>query len=170
MGLWWNSPLKNIGWKTTPQSKDTDMPNAMWKKRPYGQLSKCAEAQALRKAFPEAVPHEYTKEEMEGKFFQDEKPREVTATVIENAVHEIKPEVIEDDLEMESVKFTQEIQLAQSEDELKEIWKRVNRINFKKDPVILQNLLSEKDKRKNDLLRNEFFPEDVDSETGEVKK
>lgn len=41
-------------------------PNAMWMKRPYGQIAKCAEAQAFRKAFPE-MGGAYTAEEMEGK-------------------------------------------------------------------------------------------------------
>ena len=41
-------------------------PNAMWTKRPYGQIAKCAEAQALRKAFPE-VGSQPTVDEMEGK-------------------------------------------------------------------------------------------------------
>ena len=46
-------------------------PNAMWAKRPRGQLAKCAQAQALRAAFPElgALP---TAEEMEGKAIEGE--------------------------------------------------------------------------------------------------
>lgn len=46
--------------------KDTTAPNTMWKKRMRGQIAKCAEAQALRKGFPE-VGSAPTAEEMEGK-------------------------------------------------------------------------------------------------------
>ena len=51
--------------------KDELAPNTMWKKRPYGQLAKCAEAQALRKAFPEIISQHPTAEEMEGKDIND---------------------------------------------------------------------------------------------------
>ena len=53
-------------------------PNSMWTKRPYGQLAKCTEAQAFRKAFPEMAAN-YTAEEMEGKTLGDE--RDVTPTI-----------------------------------------------------------------------------------------
>lgn len=50
--------------------RDSQAPNSMWRRRPYGQLTKCAEAQALRKAFPEfgAQP---TAEEVEGKMLEE---------------------------------------------------------------------------------------------------
>lgn len=41
-------------------------PNAMWQKRPRGQIAKCAAAQALRIAFPE-IASQPTADEMEGK-------------------------------------------------------------------------------------------------------
>lgn len=46
--------------------RDKSWPNAMWTKRPRGQLAKCTEAQALRMAFPEFAS-DATAEEMEGK-------------------------------------------------------------------------------------------------------
>jgi phage recombination protein Bet len=57
---WWIENYATAG-------KDTDEPNAMWAKRARGQLAKCAEAQALRMAFPELVGAQPTAEEMEGK-------------------------------------------------------------------------------------------------------
>jgi len=59
--------------------KDSTAPNSMWLKRPFGQLAKCAEAQALRKAFPEIITQQPTAEEMEGKSFAEN-----TKTVVEN--------------------------------------------------------------------------------------
>jgi phage recombination protein Bet len=49
----------------------SDVPNEMWAKRPRGQLDKCVEAAALRKAFPEELGNIYAAEEMEGRDIGD---------------------------------------------------------------------------------------------------
>lgn len=56
-------------------------PNAMWTKRPYGQIAKCAEAQALRKAFPE-IASQPTADEMEGKQLHPDDPPPFTRPVV----------------------------------------------------------------------------------------
>ncbi|MCU7840894.1 MAG: phage recombination protein Bet [Candidatus Thiodiazotropha sp. (ex Troendleina suluensis)] len=47
-------------------SGKSSAPNAMWRKRPRGQIAKCSEAQALRKGWPE-IGQSPTAEEMDGK-------------------------------------------------------------------------------------------------------
>lgn len=59
-------------------------PNAMWCKRPYAQLAKCAQAQALRMAFPEMVGAQPTADELEGKSLDD-----YQGTTIDGATGEI---------------------------------------------------------------------------------
>lgn len=53
------------------KSASSQEPNAMWKRRPFGQVAKCAEAQALRKAFPE-FGAQATADELEGKQLLDD--------------------------------------------------------------------------------------------------
>lgn len=54
-------------WRENFAARRDGGPNEMWQKRAYGQLAKCAEAQALRMAFPEFSGAAPTAEEMEGK-------------------------------------------------------------------------------------------------------
>lgn len=46
-------------------SREDDSPNEMWSSRPRGQIDKCAEAAALRCAFPEEIGGEYIPEEVQ---------------------------------------------------------------------------------------------------------
>jgi phage recombination protein Bet len=81
--------------------RDTTAPNAMWKRRAFAQLAKCAEAQALRKAFPE-VGSAPTADEMEGKTF-DDGARDVTPLRQAQTQPEAIPDAYPDDKLVENL-------------------------------------------------------------------
>lgn len=62
--VFWEETYASIG--------KSEVPNEMWSKRTRGQLDKCVEAAALRKAFPEEVGSLYAAEEMEGRVIDHE--------------------------------------------------------------------------------------------------
>ena len=58
-------PGPKVRWRETYATMGaSDVPNEMWATRPYGQLEKCAEAAALRRAFPEEIGSDYIPEEV----------------------------------------------------------------------------------------------------------
>ena len=61
--IYWEESYATVG--------KSNAPNSMWLKRKRGQLEKCAEAMALRRAFPEAVGAQPTAEEMVGRTIDD---------------------------------------------------------------------------------------------------
>lgn len=56
---------------------DCEVPNSMWEKRANGQIEKCAEAAALRRAFPEELGSDYSIDEIGA--FTTHAPTDVTA-------------------------------------------------------------------------------------------
>jgi phage recombination protein Bet len=62
--VFWTEAYSTLG-------NNNPLPNPMWQQRPRGQLDKCAEAAAIRMAFPEEAGEGVTAEEMEGKVLFD---------------------------------------------------------------------------------------------------
>jgi phage recombination protein Bet len=73
-------PGPRVYWlETYSRMGRSDVPNDMWQKRARGQLEKCAEAAALRKAFPEEIGEQYISDEI-GEDMKDITPaREMAA-------------------------------------------------------------------------------------------
>lgn len=76
----------------------SDIPNDMWQRRALGQLDKCAEAAALRMAFPEEIG-DYSAEEMEGQALR-ETPIGGPAVALDDipSAPALAAEVVDDDL------------------------------------------------------------------------
>lgn len=62
----WDRPVVGVAyWAEYVQTGDGGKPTRFWADMPFNQIAKCAEAQALRKAFPEDLGGLYTDVEME---------------------------------------------------------------------------------------------------------
>lgn len=84
-------------WNEYVQKKKDGTPTAMWKKMGWTMLGKCAEALALRKAFPQDLGGLYAVEEMEQTINIEEKAPEKlnhAATTMRNSIMNAKPEEI----------------------------------------------------------------------------
>jgi phage recombination protein Bet len=73
---------------------DKVSPNIFWYKRPYSQLAKTAESQALRKAFPDIVSSAPTIEEMHLEEHKDEVVVENAQVAVDKTADEIKNKFI----------------------------------------------------------------------------
>lgn len=139
-------------------------PNEMWDKRAYGQLAKCTEAQVLRKAFPDVVGNEYTKEEMEGKHHLDNhsETKKIHAksknTIIEE--EKVEPEIHSIEKDLMDISWCENITY------LLEVYTKVYKFWANaKNKENLEKVMVAKDKRKAELESIET----VNAETGEIK-
>lgn len=84
----WKRPAVGIAtWSEFVQTKD-GQPTHFWKQMPKVMLAKCAEAQALRKAFPEDMSGLYVPEEMQGGRVEQQEESEPAPAPLESQLRQ----------------------------------------------------------------------------------
>ncbi len=125
------------------KSRFTKVPNEMWQKRASGQLEKCAEAGALRRAFPEELGEEFTLEEVGA--FQTHAPVDITT---EGAATTTEPQRADFEQPVEPTvgKFT-----VTAEDDVEACDKISDHINAAEGPDEVGAILRQNEKRMADM-------------------
>jgi phage recombination protein Bet len=74
----WPRPAVGVArWEEYVQTTREGAPTRFWKQMPHNQLAKCAEALALRKAFPAVLAKVYVSEEMDQAENPEPRPRQI---------------------------------------------------------------------------------------------
>jgi len=143
----------------------------VWQQYPTRMLQMRARAFAIRDKFADALRGINVREEVE----DYHKPIKATFSVstkkepvkqIINQVEISVPPVVEDDLDMQLMDFTDEINQATDMDSLGKTFEAIKKINWNATDY-LKKLIDLKDAKKSELSVKEFQDE-YDSETGEV--
>lgn len=145
-----------VFWKEAYKTakNDTAAPNSMWQKRAFGQIEKCAEAAALRSAFPEEIGGDYISEEA---FSHDDNinaaKSKTSSIFVQEAVIPVKAPEMKivnqpDNIDLEELK--QMIVDAETLEELEELQSHYD--NFKHfSPVEVKEIRNYIDNKKDNL-------------------